>query len=250
MAHGGAGWPRAAAISTHPNPAVAVGEVIGELLEGLSRSGHGPFAGVFGTVILLYASQRLFSQMRFALNQLWGVREVSGGGVKASAMKQLRKRAAAVFMVVLVVVVVVATVLAKTWLMAAERWVPAMVSARWHVIELGVSFVLLTLLTMAVYKVLPAVILSWRDAAIGALVTALLFSIGAQAVGWYIGWKGSESAYGAAGSLVALLLWVSYSAQVFFLGAAFARVQAERWGHGLVPAPGAVRLVEAEEPSA
>ena len=164
-------------------------------------------------------------------------------------MKQLRKRAAAIVMVVVVVVVVVATVLAKTSLMAAERWVPAMISARWHVIELGISFGLLTLLTMAVYKVLPAVIISWRDAAIGALVTAVLFSLGAYAVGWYIGFKSSESAYGAAGSLVALLLWVSYSSQVFFLGAAFARVQAERWGHGLVPAAGAVRLVEATEPA-
>lgn len=224
------------------------GRVLGELLDGLAQSRQGHVAGILGTVLLVYASQRLFAQLRFALNQMWGVREVSGGGVKASAAKQLRRRLAALAMVLVVVLVVVATVLAKTSLAAAERALIPWISARWHVGELLVSFVVLTVLCVAIYKVLPAVIISWRDAALGALATAVLFSIGAYAIGWYLGAESSGSAYGAAGSLVALLLWVSYSAQVFFFGAAFARVQAERYGHGLTPAPGAVRLVE--EPSA
>jgi len=223
------------------------GAVLGDVLDNLARHRHGPLTGVLGGLLLLYAAQRLFSQLRFSLNQLWGVREVSGRGVKAKAMKQLRKRAAAIGMVVIVVAVVVATALAKTSLMAGQRNLAPAVSARWHLIELGISFVLLTALCAVTYKLLPAVIISWRDAALGALATAVLFTIGAQTIGWYIGFRSSGSAYGAAGSLVALLIWVYYTSQAFFLGAAFARVQAERHGAGLIPAAGAVRLVEETE---
>lgn len=127
--------------------------------------------------------------------------------------------------------------------MAGERTLAPAVSARWHLLELAISFAVLTGLCTLIYKVLPAVIISWRDAAVGGLATAILFSAGAYGIGWYLGMKSTGSAYGAAGSLVALLLWVSYSAQAFFLGAAFARIQAERYGHGLTPAPGAVRMV-------
>ncbi|MBX3270984.1 MAG: YihY/virulence factor BrkB family protein [Sandaracinaceae bacterium] len=221
------------------------GRVLGELLDGLAQSHHGPVAGIVGGALLLYASQRLFSQMRFALNQMWGVREVSGGGLKATAMKQLRKRAAALAMVVLVVLVVVSTVLAKTSLMAARGALVPRVSGIWQGVELVTSFVALVVLVVAIYKVLPSALISWRDAAVGAIVTAVLFTAGAYAVSWYVGVKSGGSAYGAAGSLVALLLWVSYTAQVFFFGAAFARVQAERHGHGITPAAGAVRVVEA-----
>lgn len=88
------------------------GRVLAELLARLSESRHGPLAGLVGAVLLVYASQRLFSQMRYALNQVWGVREISGAGMKSKALKQLRKRAAALGMVTGVVAAVVATVVA------------------------------------------------------------------------------------------------------------------------------------------
>jgi membrane protein len=220
-------------------------DTVGELLDRLSENGSGPFAGLLSALVLLWASTRLFSQLRYSINHLWGVREVADANrLSTRALRQARRRLSALVMVVVVVVVVTLTVLAKAALTAAAGRLGASLETRWHVIEFAGSFAVLTLLFVAVFKVLPAVRLAWRDAWIGGLVTALLFSFGATLIGWYLGIKGTSSTYGAAGSLVALLLWVYYSAQVFFLGAAFTRVHAERYGAGLTLIDGAVRVVE------
>ncbi len=175
------------------------------------------------------------------------MREVPGtSALSTRALRQARRRLSALMMVFVVVMVVTLTVIGKTALSAAARHFGASVDSYWHVVEFAVSFTVLTVLCAAVFKVLPAVRLGWRDTIIGALVTALLFSVGATAIGWYLGFKGTSSTYGAAGSLVALLLWVYYSSQAFFLGAAFTRVHAERHGRGLTLIDGAVRVIEAE----
>lgn len=221
-------------------------ETLGSVLDQLAQNGQGPFAGIVSAVVLLWASTRFFYQLRYAINHLWGVREV-GGGVPLSrtAVRQARRRLSALIMVSVVVTVVAITVLGKAALAAAARHLGEVVQTRWYLIEFGLSFLVLTTLMVAVFKVLPAVRIGWRDAVIGAVVTALLFSAGAAAIGWYLGFQGTSSAYGAAGSLVALLLWVYYSAQAFFLGAAFTRVHAERHGRGIELVDGAVRVVEA-----
>lgn len=221
-------------------------QAIGEILDRLDESGRGPLAGVLSAAVLTWASMRLFSQLRYSLNHLWGVRELSGRGFSTRALRQARRRASALLMVTLVVLTIALTVLGKALLSAAAQRLGADLSTRWHVVEFAVSFFVLTLLSTAVFKVLPAVRIGWRDALTGAVVTALLFSVGATAIGWYLGWKGTSSAYGAAGSLVAVLLWIYYSAQAFFLGAAFTRTYAERHGGGLELVEGAVRIVEAD----
>ncbi len=219
---------------------------VGEILDRLSENDNGPFAGAISGVVLLWASTRLFSQLRYAINHLWGVREVvDQERLAVRALRQVRQRLSALVMVVLVVVVVTLMVLGKAVLSVAASHLGASLETRWHVIEFAGSFGVLALLFVAVFKVLPAVHIGWRDACIGGLVTALLFSFGATLIGWYLGFKGTSSTYGAAGSLVALLLWIYYSAQAFFLGAAFTRVHAERHGAGLTLADGAVRIVEA-----
>lgn len=222
-------------------------ELLRELLARLSDGGHGPFASVLGGALVLYASHRLFAQMRYSLNHIWGVQEESARGLSKKALKQARKRLAALTMVLLVVICVATTVLLKAGLHAASDWLALDLSGSWRALELGVSFLVLTALCAASFKVLPAVELGWRDVGVGALVTSVLFSAGAAAIGWYLGTKSTESTYGAAGSLVAVLLWSYYSAQVFFFGAAFTRVWAERHGAGIEPSEGAVWLV-AEAP--
>jgi len=224
------------------------GRLLAEVLRNLDESRGGAVAGVVSVTMLLWAATRLFSQLRYSLNHLWGVREVSRRGWSAKALKQVRKRLSALSMVVVVVATVVAMVLSKIGLAAAEAWLETPLHTRWHILELASSFLVATALFAAVFKILPAVDLSWRDALVGALVTAALFSAGAVAVGWYLGFKGTRSTYGAAGSLVALLLWVYYSSQAFFLGASFTRVFAERHGGGLPLDPGAVRIVEETTP--
>lgn len=223
------------------------GELLRELLERLSESGHGPSASVAGGVLLLYASHRLFAQLRYSLNHLWGVQEQSQRGLSRKALKQARKRLSALTMVLFVVLCVAATVLVKAGLHAASDWVAVDLGGAWRALELTGSFVVLTALCAACFKVLPAARVGWRDVGVGALVTSVLFSAGAAAIGWYLGTKSTSSTYGAAGSLVAVLLWTYYSSQAFFFGAAFTRVWAERHGEGIEPSEGAVWLV-AEAP--
>jgi membrane protein len=99
-----------------------------------------------------------------------------------------------------------------------------------------------TLLFALIFKVVPDAKIAWRDVWVGAAVTALLFSIGRILLGWYVGRSATVSPFGAAGSLVALIVWVYYSAQILFLGAEFAQVYATRFGSRIVPTPNAMRI--------
>jgi membrane protein len=107
-------------------------------------------------------------------------------------------------------------------------WQEATVLLGW--VASGIGFLVIAVLFGVIYKLLPRVHLSWHDVTIGALGTAALFALGKFAIGLYIGNSGVASSYGAAGSMVALLLWVNYSAQIFFLGAEFARQYALQLG--------------------
>ena len=97
------------------------------------------------------------------------------------------------------------------------------------------SFVFVTVLFGLIYKILPDVQLTWRDVAIGATITSLLFTLGKFLIGFYLGHATIASTYGAAGSFVTLLVWVYYSAVIFFYGAEITKVYATRYGSGVVP---------------
>jgi len=114
----------------------------------------------------------------------------------------------------------------------------------WKALNFVISFGVTTLLFALIYKILPDVKVQWRDVWVGALVTALLFTLGKAALGWYLGRPGTTSTYGAAGSFVALLLWVYYSAQILFLGAEFTQVYAKAYGSQIEPAENAVPVTE------
>jgi membrane protein len=115
-----------------------------------------------------------------------------------------------------------------------SSWIPGG-GAVGHVLELGTSFAVITLLFAMIFKVLPDVKLGWSDVWIGALVTAALFKIGKFVIGTYIGKAGIGSAYGAAGSIVILITWVYYSAQILYFGAEFTQVYATTQGTRVAP---------------
>jgi len=114
----------------------------------------------------------------------------------------------------------------------------------WPIIDFVVTFGTTTILFSMVYKILPDVHIHWRDVGIGAAATAVLFTIGKILIGFYLGRSSFASAYGAAGSLVVLLLWVYYSSQILFLGAEFTQVYANTYGSQVTPARGAIPLSE------
>ena len=108
-----------------------------------------------------------------------------------------------------------------------------------HGLDLLISFVLTTVLFAMIYKYLPDVRIEWRDVWVGAALTSVLFKIGEFLIGLYLGRSGVSSAFGAAGSLITVLVWVYYSALIFFLGAEFTQVYATQYGSGVAPAENA-----------
>jgi membrane protein len=113
-----------------------------------------------------------------------------------------------------------------------------------HVLNFTVSLAVFTGIFAMLFKVLPDVIIAWRDVWLGALMTAILFTLGKSAIGMYIGQSTLASSYGVAGSLIVLLVWVYYSAQIMFLGAEFTQVYANQYGKKIIPTDNAVLISE------
>ncbi len=222
-------------------------QTIMSLLDHARVTGRSAAASVLGAVVLVYASTRLFSQMKRALNHMWDVHAKSGKGLRAKVIKQARKRGLALLLVVFVGVLIIAVVAVKTVLAVSLHLLPdGEERALWRAGEMIVSLGTTTLMFAALFKTLPDAKLAWRDAWRGALVTSILFSVGTTVISLYLGHKTLDVLYGPGGSLVLLLLWVQYSAQVFFLGAAVTGELARRRGSAISPNENGVRVVFAD----
>jgi membrane protein len=215
------------------------------LLEHASEHSRSLLANIGGGIVLVYASTRLFSQMKRALNHIWDVHAKSGSGWKGKVWKQIRKRGLSLMLVVFVGVLIVTSVGVKALIAVSAHQIGDSRS----LLRLGESLVSVattTVMFAALFKILPDAKLHWRDAWRGALVTSVLFSIGTTIIGLYLGHKALGTKYGPGGSLVLLLLWVHYSAQVFFLGASVTGELARRRGHPIEPDENGVRITLAE----
>ena len=204
------------------------------LLEGASQRRAGIVAAVVGGVAFVVAATGAFLELQAALNTIWRVKPNPGVNVKAFVIDRLRSFGLVVavgFLLRVSLAVTAALAALSGWLSGQFPNIPLMLSA----ITVLVSLVVTTALFALLYRVLPDVKLRWRDVATGALVTAVLFTIGQQFIGLYLGQSSVASSYGAAGSVMILLLWVYYSCQILLLGAEFTRAYALR--QGIQPAP-------------
>ncbi|HEX3675120.1 MAG TPA: YihY/virulence factor BrkB family protein [Rhizomicrobium sp.] len=210
-----------------------------------SISSHrGFWPNVLGACILVLTASGLFGEMQTALNAVWRV--PSKGSLFA---RILRDRALSLVLVIALGFLLVGSVLATAAIAALGTRValvlpfgPALAS----LLNFAISFALIAGLFAALYKVLPEKHLEWRDVIVGAVGTAVLFELGQSAIGFYLGRSTIGSAYGAAGSLILLLLWIYYSAQIFLLGAEFTKVWSlhhgsQRHNPALEPGAAAVR---------
>ena len=196
------------------------------LLEAAGSNDDGTFAAVAGALTLLVAATTVFGELQVDLNRIWRYRAPKAGGL----MRFLRARLASFLLVMTVGLLMLASVGATTWLAWIGRlWFPNAELAM-HAGEFAVSFLVLTGLFAAIYKLLPACRVEWRDVWVGAAVTSALFWIGKLLIALYMAKAAVGSTFGAAGAIVVLIAWVYYSAQVFFLGAEFTRQFALRHG--------------------
>lgn len=211
-------------------------QTIGSGLALAEHGGAGKSASIVGVLVLAYAASRLFSQLTKALDVLWDLPRPQAIGFKQKAWRELRKRGSAFLLVVVVGVILVVMVAVKISVAAAENALDPTLAASWiwRAVEAIASFATCVLLFASIFWFLPHGKIALRDVLLGAFVTALLFSAGATLISIYVARKGAHSVYGAATSVVLLLLWVHYSAQVFFLGAAFTAVHAKACGRPIV----------------
>lgn len=224
-------------------------EAIGQILENASDPTLSSAAAIISVVVLLFGASGVFTQLQEAMDTIWGVEPKPGRGVWGT----IKDRFFSFTMVLgvgflLLVSLILSTILASIGNFIAGLAPEAAVVAQ--LFNMVVSFVIITLLFALIYKVIPDVKVGWQDVWLGAAVTALLFTLGKWVIGFYLGQSAPSSAYGAAGSLIVLLLWVYYSAQILFFGAEFTQVYANRYGDRIVPDENAIRMPEAERQSA
>jgi membrane protein len=209
------------------------------LIQAALPGGSGRLATVAGVVTLLVGATAVFTTLRNALNAVWGITRDSGGGIWQSVRTQLRTRLLSFALVLCMAFLLAASLVVNAALTGVGLWIrerlPAPVPVL-RLIETAVTLTVLWLLFALIFRWLPDASIAWRDVWIGAAATALLFSAGKLGIGFYLGRSGTASAYGVAGSVVLILLWVYYSAMVFLLGAEFTEVYSRRWGSRIRPA--------------
>ena len=195
---------------------------------------------LMGVGALVIGATTVFGQMQFSLNTIWGV---TARPDRNSILRFIKQRFLSLTVVLAIGFVLLVSLILGVALRAifqfAGDWLPgsgALLSSA----ELLLSLLVITLFFATLFKVLPDVIIGWRDVLVGAVVTAVLFSIGRYGIAAYLAYTATASTYGAAGSVVLILLWVYYSSLILLFGAAFTRVHLEARGKQIIPRNSAV----------
>ena len=211
-----------------------------EMIENSRQPAAGIWATIIGVITLLLGATGAFTELKSALNIVWDVKD-EGGGIGA----MLRGRLWAFAMVLAVGFLLLVSLLISAAVAAADgffEWIgipPALV----HLVNAASSFVVITVLFALLFKFLPDTEVAWRDVWLGAVITSGLFTVGKTLIGLYLGRSSVASVYGAAGSVVVLVVWVYYAAQIFFFGAEVTQAYAHHHGsrrherRALVPEP-------------
>ena len=215
-------------------------QVVQSIAQKASQPGKSTLATLIGVTLALFGATGVFGQLQDALNTIWGVKAKPGRGVWGF----LRSRFLSFAMVAGICFLLLVSLAIEALLKGFSHYVQSVLPGG-IVIALTIyvvfDFAVVVLLFAMIFKFLPDVEIQWRDVWIGAVMTAILFGIGKWLLGFYLGSGAAGSAYGAASSLITLLLWVYYSSQILLFGAEFTQVYASRAGRGLKPAKYAVR---------
>jgi membrane protein len=200
-------------------------EFLQSAIANAQNKSSGTLATVIGVATIIVTASGVFGEMQSALNAIW---KVDSSGAPVSRL--IRARAASLGLVVSLGFLMMVSLVVSAGLTALGDYLNAVLPFGKIVLTVLngiVSFLLVSVLFAAIYKVLPDRPIQWRDVVVGSAVTSLLFTGGKSLIGWYIGSSAVASAYGAAGALIVILLWVYYSAQIFLLGAEFTKAYSD-----------------------
>ena len=224
-------------------------QVIETAIANISQNSHPGITSLINIGVLLFAASGVFAELQGALNTIWEVAPKPGKEIRLF----IRQRLLAFLMVMAIGLLLLASLMLNTFLVAVSNLVTSSHlvanflpggSVPWRLLNTVGSFIITTLLFGLIYKYLPQAKIAWSDIWIGALMTAILFAIGKFALGLYLGHNTFSSAFGAAGSLVFVVAWVFYSAQILFFGAEFTHVYARQYGSYIRPRKYAIALTE------
>lgn len=197
-------------------------------------SGSGLSASIISVVILLFGATAVVTQLQDALNTIWKVAPKPGNMIKIFIFQRLLSFG----MILGIVFMLLVSLIMSAALGILSKYLGGLfpgLEVIWALIDFALSLSIISTLFALMFKYLPDVKIKWNDVIIGAIITAFLFNVGKYLIGLYLAKSAFNSTYGAAGSLVVLLAWIYYSAQILFLGAEFTQVYARRFGSRIEP---------------
>ena len=216
-------------------------EVVQNIAQKAAQPNKSLLATIIGILLALFGASGVFGQLQDALNTIWGVKAKPGGGIWAF----LRSRFLSFAMVGGICFLLLVSLTLESVLKGFSHYIQGVLPGG-IVIAMAVYWIfdlaVIILLFAIIFKFLPDAKIQWRDVWIGAAMTAIFFAIGKWALGLYLGSGSAASAYGAASSLITLLLWVYYSSQILLFGAEFTQVYASQAGRGIAPDEDAIRV--------
>ncbi len=210
----------------------AAAKAVTGFLQAPQAKTHGVIGTILGIITLLFSASGVVIELRQALNYIWNVQTPDTSGVRM-VTSFIKERLFSFAMVLSIGFLLLVSLAITTWiteLTSHEGVLSGVEASFFHLFNVIVSFLVITALFAAIYKVMPDVHLEWRDVVLGGAVTSLLFTVGKLVLGLYLGRASYSSMYGATASVIILIAWIYYSAQIFFLGAEFTKAFAHRYG--------------------
>lgn len=204
------------------------GEMVDTILASTASSQAGVWSAIVGFVVLLLGASGAFGELQDSLNQIWDVKVADR---RWTAM--IKDRLLSFTMVFVIGFLLLVSLVLSAGIAAAAKFLRGYIPASggvWEAVNLLASVLVITVLFALIFRILPDTYIAWRDVWVGAGLTAVLFTAGKFLIGLYLGQAAVASSYGAAGSLIIILLWAFYSSQILFFGAEFTRVFTHRFG--------------------
>jgi membrane protein len=226
-------------------------KMVTTMITQAKQPGGGVVGTILGIVALVLGATGAFMALQGALNRAWEVKpDPKQGGIK----NMVFKRVLSLGMVLVIAFLLLVSLALSAMITALGGWIGALIpgasAVLVAVLQTLISMAVVTVLFAAIFKVLPDAEIAWRDVWVGALVTAVLFEIGKWGIGLYLGHSNPGKAYGAAGSLAVILVWIYYTAMILLFGAEFTQTWAVARGSGIRPEKGAVRIEGDDVPAA
>lgn len=217
-----------------------------DIIKNSRNDDQSVFSSIMGVAILIFGATGVFYQLQISMNEIWSVKLDPDAGIwKVVKDRALSLGFVMVIAFLLIVSFVVSTVLTVLSGFLARLWEPGLVHLA-KIFEFGLSTIVLGLLFVLIFRFMPDMKIRWRSVWLGGFMTSVLFNLGKILLTFYFVKANPDSAYGAAGSLILILLWVSYSCLILFYGAAFTRVYAEKYEEKTHPSDFAMKVVAKE----